>query len=136
MPSASGGGTSTGRTAGAAGRGGRGFGAAATGARGGWRYGAAGGAGRDRGSYVIANRWAVGSWEQFTVVEQYDGYVALRAHNGWYVSADLNLGGKLVLRSIRIQSAHAMAQERTLRLHKFDMQMGAQFRKAPTLILK
>src|SRR2546421_466010 len=49
-----------------------------------------------RGSYVIANRGAVGAWEQFTVVDQFDGYVALRAYNGWWVSADLTLGGRLI----------------------------------------
>ncbi|GAA2375380.1 PQQ-dependent sugar dehydrogenase [Dactylosporangium salmoneum] len=41
------------------------------------------------GSPLIANRSAVGSWEQFDVVDQGDGYVALRAHaNNQYVTAE------------------------------------------------
>ncbi len=40
---------------------------------------------------LVANRTSVQGWEQFTVVDGGGGLVALRASNGMYVSADLNL---------------------------------------------
>ncbi|OLB64457.1 MAG: hypothetical protein AUI10_11005 [Actinobacteria bacterium 13_2_20CM_2_72_6] len=41
------------------------------------------------GAPLIANRGAVGAWEQFDQVDAGDGYVALRAHaNGRYVTAE------------------------------------------------
>lgn len=47
--------------------------------------------------FLVANRTAVGTWEQFEVVENADGTVSFRAAiNGRYVSADLNSGAKLI----------------------------------------
>jgi hypothetical protein len=40
---------------------------------------------------LIANRAAVGAWEQFTVVDAGGGLIALRASNGMYVAADTNI---------------------------------------------
>jgi len=46
---------------------------------------------------LIANRTAVGGWEEFRVVNNPDGTVSLLAMaNNKYVTADLNQGGKLI----------------------------------------
>jgi hypothetical protein len=53
--------------------------------------------GNPNGSTLFPNRIVNGSWEEFDKVDTGDGFIALRAHsNGKYVSADLNLGGKLI----------------------------------------
>jgi len=46
---------------------------------------------------LVANRGAVGTWEQFRVIENGDGTISLQAVvNGLYVAADLNIGGRLI----------------------------------------
>jgi chitinase len=46
---------------------------------------------------LVANRTAVGTWEEFQVVNNADGTVSfLSAISGKYVSADLNIGAKLI----------------------------------------
>jgi GH25 family lysozyme M1 (1,4-beta-N-acetylmuramidase) len=45
---------------------------------------------------LIANRWGIGSWEQFDEIDLDNGYLALRSHaNGHYVTAEN--GGQLPL---------------------------------------
>jgi aryl-phospho-beta-D-glucosidase BglC (GH1 family) len=47
--------------------------------------------------FLVANRAAVGTWEEFQVVNNSDGTVSfLSAISGQYVSADLNQGAKLI----------------------------------------
>lgn len=47
--------------------------------------------------FLVANRDAVGTWEQFQVLQNEDGSVSLlSAASGNYVSADLNRGARLI----------------------------------------
>ncbi|HMG53578.1 MAG TPA: family 16 glycosylhydrolase [Kofleriaceae bacterium] len=48
-------------------------------------------------SPLVANRTAVGSWEQFRVIDNGDGTIALQAViNGRFVTANLDNGGRLI----------------------------------------
>jgi hypothetical protein len=56
---------------------------------------------QDKGGQLLGDRKSVGEWEKFTIVDQGDGKIAIKASNNKYVT--VAEGGKLVAKAIVVQ---------------------------------